>query len=485
MRAAEDLASALRQGRAGLWERLWFGEGPLVRLAVFRIVVLADALFALSFHRMSLVQGDAGHVFVTRRFVPLYFLELLGIGPMDPGVARVLYVVLFALILLGILGLFTRVVCALVAAGMLLWTGTAYSYGQPHHEYGLLAFALCSLPFGPVGERLSLDSLRARWRKAARERQRMEPPVYGENALLPIRFVQLTAALGYFFAGITKLRIGGVQWMNGYTLQGFMLRFDAPLTDWLAEQLLVLRVMSVGVILIQVLCVIAVIWRPSRWFFVPGIVGLHLGSMLAMDTGTFLGLWLLQAAFVDFEKLPGFLHARIARGWIGERALWLAGVLVCTWFLVAFYVEKGPSVVPWLFLPVGIAGVLGLLGRARGDLVFDGGCGICMKTIAVVDALNWSGRVRMLDATRWDEVVREHGTKLSQDEVFADIHFVDARGRVFRGFEAYRKLAWRLPITVLIAPLLYLPGVPAVGKRVYRHVADGRLTTSCGVDPAE
>ena len=116
--------------------------------------------------------------------------------------------------------------------------------------------------------------------------------------------------------------------------------------------------------------------------------------------------------------------------------------------------------------------------------MFDGGCGVCLRTMAFVDALNWSGRVRVLDATRWETVTAAH-PDLSRDDCLADIHFVDARGRVFRGFEAYRKLAWRLPITVLIAPLLYLPGVPAVGERVYRHVADGRLTTSCSVDPAE
>lgn len=487
MKASEDVLTALRgepRGFAGVWERLWFGEGSLVRLAAFRIVAMVTALFGLHFHRMSLVQGDGETAFVARRFVPVYFLELLGVGPMEPEVARVVYAVLFGLILLGILGLFTRFVCALVAAGMLFWVGTAYSYGQPHHEYGVLAFALCALPFGPVGARLSLDSLLARRRTAAREHRRLVAPTEGAGAMLPIRFVQLTAALGYLFAGMTKLRIGGAEWMNGYTLQGIMLEFEAPLTDALASNLLVLKVLSVGVILMQLLCVLAVIWRPARWFFVPGIIGVHLGSMVSLDTGTFLGLWMMQAAFIDLEKVPGFLHARIAGGALWKRVPWLAGVLVVGWALVVFYVEKGPVIVPWLFLPVAIAGVLGLMASRRGDLVFDGGCGICLKTMALVDALNWSGRARLLDATRWETVAAAH-PELSQEACFEDIHFVDAKGTAFRGFEAYRALAWRLPLTVLVAPLLYLPGVPELGRRVYRHVADGRSTTSCGVEPPQ
>jgi len=484
VKAPDDLVGVLRGGRSGLWTRLWFGESSLVRLAVFRIVVLVTALFALRFHYKALVQDDGASEFVTRRFVPLYFLELLGLGPMPPAVAHALYVVLLSVLLLAIAGLWTRLACLAAAVGMLLWVGTAYSYGQPHHEYGMLAFALLALPLGPVGARLSVDSWLARRREAKRHRRRLVAPVEGEDALLPIRFTQLSVALGYLFAGASKLSIGGTEWLNGYTLQGFMLEFDAPLTDALASNLLVLRLMSWGVILIQVLSFLAVVWRPLRWVFVPGIVGLHLGSMVAIDTGTFLGLWLMQIAFVDGERVPAFLRRRIGAGNVVRRALWLAAVLFAAWWLVVFYLEKGPAFVPWLFLPVAIAGLLGLLESARVDLVYDGGCGICTRTMALVDALNWSGRVRVLSTSDWDEVARLHPT-LEREACLRDVHLVDRRGRVSRGFDAYRALAWRLPLTVLVAPLLRLPGVSALGERVYRHVADGRATESCGLPRSE
>ncbi len=480
MRAAEDLLGAFRGGRKGLWDRIWFGEAPLVRLAVVRIVTLTTALFALQFHRKGLLQDDLSNEFVTRRFVPLYFLELLGLGPLDPAVASQLYVVLFVVCVLGILGLFTRLMCALAAGGMLLWIGMAYSYGQPHHEYGVLAFGLLALPFGPVGARLSLDSAIARFRYAARARQRMVAPELGEHALLPIRYIQISAAFGYLFAGLSKLSIGGTQWLNGHTLGGFMREFDAPLTDAIADNVPLLRAMSWGVILIQVLCILAVLWRPLRWLFVPGIVGLHLGSMVTMDTGTFYGLWIMQIAFVDAERVPAFLDRRAARGPWAKRLLWMALVAFLAYWLVVFYLQKGPVLVPWLLLPVAIAAVLGTFRSLSLDLVYDGDCGICNKTMALVDALNWSGRVNVLSTSDWDEVARRH-PDLQLEDCLRDMHVVTSSGRVLTAFDAYRALAWRLPLTVLVAPFLYLPGVRAVGQRVYRFVADRRSSSSCGI----
>ena len=49
------------------------------------------------------------------------------------------------------------------------------------------------------------------------------------------------------------------------------------------------------------------------------------------------------------------------------------------------------------------------------------------------------------------------------------------RRRAFAGYRAFRWIAWRLPLTWLVAPFLYLPGVPWLGNRVYRWVARNRF----------
>jgi hypothetical protein len=53
------------------------------------------------------------------------------------------------------------------------------------------------------------------------------------------------------------------------------------------------------------------------------------------------------------------------------------------------------------------------------------------------------------------------------------------------GFDAYRSIAWVLPIAWPVLPLLYLPGVPVLGRRIYRFVAFHRSTTSCLAEHAK
>jgi hypothetical protein len=47
--------------------------------------------------------------------------------------------------------------------------------------------------------------------------------------------------------------------------------------------------------------------------------------------------------------------------------------------------------------------------------------------------------------------------------------------RVYHGFAALRWLAWRLPLLWPLAPLLYLPGIPSLGQRLYLWIARNRF----------
>src|SRR5688572_18453615 len=61
------------------------------------------------------------------------------------------------------------------------------------------------------------------------------------------------------------------------------------------------------------------------------------------------------------------------------------------------------------------------------------------------------------------------------------MHVVLEDGRVFTGYDAYRQLAWVLPATWALLPVLYLPPVRWVGWKVYRYVASHRHDAGCEV----
>jgi predicted DCC family thiol-disulfide oxidoreductase YuxK len=62
-----------------------------------------------------------------------------------------------------------------------------------------------------------------------------------------------------------------------------------------------------------------------------------------------------------------------------------------------------------------------------------------------------------------------------------DMHVADRHGAIAAGFDAYRALAWIVPIGWLTLPILYCPGVAPLGRHAYRWFADHR-THVCRID---
>jgi len=133
---------------------------------------------------------------------------------------------------------------------------------------------------------------------------------------------------------------------------------------------------------------------------------------------------------------------------------------------------------PWQDMAAGL-----MVGRARPRLavLYDGSCGLCNRTIATLRSLDYFGRLEMYDvladwpraSTRWPA--------LDQAACLEDMHVITEDGRVYTGFYGYRALTWHLPLGWLFLPLLYLPGVPAAGTRVYALVARRRHASGCPI----
>ena len=113
-------------------------------------------------------------------------------------------------------------------------------------------------------------------------------------------------------------------------------------------------------------------------------------------------------------------------------------------------------------------------------VLYDGGCGVCSRTVSLVSRLDVFGRVRFADVVRdWERLSREHPA-LDRGRCLAEMHVITPPGRIAAGFDACRSLAWVLPLGWLTLPLLYFPGVAPVGRRLYRAVAAHRTTaTAC------
>jgi hypothetical protein len=342
-----------------LWDRFWFSEDSLLRLGVFRVLVLVVTAYSLK-QPASFIFRYAGTTReqIPRVWNPVYFLEALGAGPPSPALARAVLAVLLIATGLGVLGLFTRGATAVVAVLAMYWWGLGYSFDQAHHDKISLAFAVLALPFSPCGARFSLDAL-------IRARRGAVPPEASPFAAWPIRLTQVSVASAYMFSGLTKLFVSGLEWMNGFTLQSTVF-LDHPLTELIAGDVRIAQLASIGVIFLQTTFPLIYLHPWLRWFYVPGCAAFHLGAWVTMSTGPFYTLWLVAfLAFYRVELLPSTLLASWREG---RRPMVIAQVALLAAFLalsVAIMAKGDPWWSPAL-LVAALAVIAAILLRSPG-----------------------------------------------------------------------------------------------------------------------
>jgi predicted DCC family thiol-disulfide oxidoreductase YuxK len=118
------------------------------------------------------------------------------------------------------------------------------------------------------------------------------------------------------------------------------------------------------------------------------------------------------------------------------------------------------------------------------DVIYDGRCGFCVRSLNVCRALDVRSAFRYHDANARQQVLASFPELATAD--FEHAMFVVAPDRrVSRGFFAFRRMLWESPLMWLLLPLFYFPGSRIVGPRVYAWVAKNRRSFGCESDVCE
>jgi predicted DCC family thiol-disulfide oxidoreductase YuxK len=107
-------------------------------------------------------------------------------------------------------------------------------------------------------------------------------------------------------------------------------------------------------------------------------------------------------------------------------------------------------------------------------VLYDGECPLCLKSVDLLRRFDWLKRLRFANVRKPNQVPpREPPLEIKR--LLDEMHLITPDGkRVYNGFGAFRWMAWRLPLFCWLAPLLYLPGIPTLGQRIYLWVAKNR-----------
>jgi predicted DCC family thiol-disulfide oxidoreductase YuxK len=119
--------------------------------------------------------------------------------------------------------------------------------------------------------------------------------------------------------------------------------------------------------------------------------------------------------------------------------------------------------------------------RGKGVVLYDGVCPLCQRSVRVLRRLDWLRRLHFQDC-RDTANLPPSAVPLELKKMLEEMHVVTPdRQRAHAGFAAFRWIAWRVPVLWWLAPLLYIPGVPWLGRRVYLWVAKNRYNlVPCG-----
>jgi hypothetical protein len=297
----------------------WFAPQPATRLAALRLVIGLYAIVDLAV-RLPILLHYAE--MPASEFRPVGVVALALDAPLPAWVAQSEVWWTLALALAFTAGVAYRVVAPLFALH-LLWTLTYRNcWGMVFHTENLPVIHVAILACAPAADAWSIDA----WRRARRGVAPPPPEGHADGRHgWAIRAICAVTAVTYVLAGVAKLRLAGVDWIDGAQLRD-QIAYDnlrrvvyglspsalaTPLlgAPWVFTALAALTmVVELGAPLALVHRRIAAAWCALAWGFHAGVLALmHIAFPYPL-------LGVAYASFCRIERPVGWCGRQLARG---------------------------------------------------------------------------------------------------------------------------------------------------------------------------
>jgi predicted DCC family thiol-disulfide oxidoreductase YuxK len=118
------------------------------------------------------------------------------------------------------------------------------------------------------------------------------------------------------------------------------------------------------------------------------------------------------------------------------------------------------------------------------DVIYDGQCGFCVRSLRICRALDVRGQLRFHDANA-RQMISARFPELAGADFEHAMFSVTADRSVHRGFFAFRQVALESPLMWIALPVLYAPGSGWLGPKIYGWVARNRRRFGCESEVCE
>jgi predicted DCC family thiol-disulfide oxidoreductase YuxK len=421
------------------------GEATPGTLGAIRLLTCTVLLITTSWEDLGSVALLPAEMRLGKGTIGLLFSLPIGLEGLvaDAAAMRILQYATELLLFLGMIGWLTRIVIPLAAVGHFLALGVLIDYSFYWHQNLVPLYLLIALSFTPCGDGLSVDRL---WKLYRGRAVPNEPAaVYGWSRYLCWTVI----VLPYVQSGWSKLRMAGWSWWNATNMRG-MLYGDALTPrefDWhwslslTSAPDVVFTALGMTTVILEVSYILVLFSGKARRILPALMIAAHVGILL-LQRILFFDLIVLQLAFLDFAGIRRAITRRIASH------------------------------------------------HRQIEVLFDGSCALCRRTMRLLGALDLFGAIEFRDFRQLNlaEYNPRHGLDLTVPDLDESMHVV-ARGRVFRGFSAYRVIGAVVPLLWPLVPFLFLPGTSSIGHVIYGRIAPHRARVAacdvgCAIEPS-
>jgi predicted DCC family thiol-disulfide oxidoreductase YuxK len=112
---------------------------------------------------------------------------------------------------------------------------------------------------------------------------------------------------------------------------------------------------------------------------------------------------------------------------------------------------------------------------AKAIVLYDGDCALCRKTTSILKRLDWLRQLKFHNC-RDTAGISANSAHLEPARMIAEMHLLTPdRKKALSGFGAVRWIAGRVPLLWPLYPLLFIPGMPKLGQRIYLWIARNRF----------
>ena len=280
-----------------------------LNLAVLRLVIFSWLLHLIAHtDYVRFVQMPAG-----LRVPPPGYESFFDWIPLQASWVTAVHTLALAACAAALVGFMTRTSAAIACLCATYLLGLPEIFGKIDHLSHHLIWFTAILAAAPSGDALSVDALRAAWRRA--DRGDTAPPPPSVAYALPLRFVWLLIGVIYLFPGVWKLHAGS-EWFASDNIKYLMYQFWSDKGFLPAFRIdrypFLYRASGLGTIVFETSFFFCLFFPRLRLLALTAGVFFHWMTEVYLRI-FFLSLLLCYAAFVDWSWLCGHLGSVLYR----------------------------------------------------------------------------------------------------------------------------------------------------------------------------